>query len=222
MKTHIKTKKGIPAILIGLVLLALALTLGVYNLYGEWRALQAVRETMRYLEYYLVDSVMHEDSEDIKTRAGKSMDANPDVKTSWDRKQERAEKDMPAVTVEDRDYIGIIAIPGYELELPVISEWSYSALKSAPCRYAGSAYAGDLVIAGHNYRAHFACLPELKEGEQVVFTDMEGNVFIYEVTGQEILNAEAVEEVKRGDWDLTLFTCTGDGSRRIVVRCRLL
>lgn len=47
--------------------------------------------------------------------------------------------------------------------------------------------------AGHNYRAHFGRLRSLSPGAQVKFTDMEGNGFIYEVAGIEILEPDAVE-----------------------------
>lgn len=33
--------------------------------------------------------------------------------------------EMPVKTIEGVDYIGILTIPALELELPVISEWSY-------------------------------------------------------------------------------------------------
>ena len=59
--------------------------------------------------------------------------------------------------------------------------WSYPKLKIAPCRYSGSAYTGNLVIAAHNYRTHFGLLESLAPGAQVKFTDVEGNVFSYEI-----------------------------------------
>ena len=66
--------------------------------------------------------------------------------------------DMPEYTLKslgDVACIGILEIPALDLELPVISSWSYSSLRLAPCRYSGSAYKGDLVIAAHNYQSHF-------------------------------------------------------------------
>lgn len=66
--------------------------------------------------------------------------------------------EMAATEIEGEDYIGILEIPSLEIVLPVMAEWSDSNLKIAPCRYHGSAYSGDLVIAGHNYRTHFGAL----------------------------------------------------------------
>ena len=51
---------------------------------------------------------------------------------------------------------------------------------------------------------------------------MAGIVFHYEVAAVEVLKSTAVEEMKAGDWDLTLFTCTYGGKSRCALRCRLI
>jgi sortase A len=127
--------------------------------------------------------------------------------------------DMPQEQIDDQDYIGRLEIPTLDLELPIISEWSYKSLKIAPCRYSGSAYDGNFVILAHNYSSHFGRLMELSIGDEITFTDMDGNIFTYEVTEKEILQPEDVEEMESGDWDLTLFTCTVGGKSRVTVRC---
>ena len=102
-----------------------------------------------------------------------------------------------------------------------MSQWSYAGLKIAPCRYAGSAYRNDLVIAAHNYYSHFGYLRDLSQGDPVVFTDVDGNAFRYEVFEIETLSSTSVAEMTGGDWDLTLFTYTIGGKKRITVRCTL-
>ena len=129
------------------------------------------------------------------------------------------EMDMPEENVDGQKYIGVLRIPDLSLELPVISNWSYPNLKNAPCRYAGSAYMNNMVIAAHNYNSHFGHLKDLSPGDEVTFTDVDGNVFQYEVSAIEILSPLAVEEMTNGDWDLTLFTCTVSGQSRVTVRC---
>ena len=108
-----------------------------------------------------------------------------------------------------------------QMELPVMSEWSYPKLKIAPCRYKGSAYTHNLIIAGHNYRKHFSPIKSLEPGERIVFTDAEGNQFFYQVDTVEILKKTAVEQMEAGEWDLTLFTCTYGGQTRFTLRCIL-
>ena len=68
-----------------------------------------------------------------------------------------------------------------------------------------------LILCGHNYRSHFGKLKKLREGDEVSFTDMDGNVFLYEVALVETLMPTAIEEMESGGWALTMFTCTIGG-----------
>jgi len=131
--------------------------------------------------------------------------------------------DMPAVEIDGHRYIGRLEFPALELELPVMESWSYPNLKISPCRYSGSAYLGNLVIAAHNYRSHFSPVKQLPVGEEVYFTDMDGNVFHYEIAATEILEPTEIEKMIHGDdWDMTLFTCTYGGRTRFALRCKLI
>ena len=55
--------------------------------------------------------------------------------------------------------------------------------------------------------------------DEVVFTDIDGNIFRYQVVKKEVLKSTAIEEMEAGEWDLTLFTCTVGGASRMTVRC---
>ena len=127
--------------------------------------------------------------------------------------------EMPVKTIDGLEIVGILRIPALELELPIISQWSYPDLQTAPCRYSGSAYLNNLILCGHNYSSHFGNLKELREGDIITFTDMDGNLFTYEMAERETLMPTSVEEMTGGDWDLTLFTCTVGGKSRVTVRC---
>ena len=105
-----------------------------------------------------------------------------------------------------------------ELELPVISQWDYPALKVAPCRYSGSLYQDNLIICAHNYASHFGKLKELQPGDTVLFTDMDEHVVTFQVVERETLNPMDAEGMEAGDWDLTLFTCTIGGQTRVTIR----
>lgn len=130
--------------------------------------------------------------------------------------------DMPSVKVNDEKYIGVLTIPDLDLELPVMKEWSYPNLKKAPCRYTGTAYKDNLIICAHNYNTHFGRLKNLKQGARISLVDTDGNVFSYQVTETEILKPNDIWEMKNGEWDLTLFTCTIGGATRVTVRCQRL
>lgn len=126
---------------------------------------------------------------------------------------------MTEVEIDGYAYVGYLSIPALELELPVMSEWDYTRLKTAPCRYAGSTKTDDLVICAHNYTRHFGPIRNLTPGDTVIFTDMDGVVWQYQVTVVDILAPTAIEDMTASGYDLTLFTCTYGGASRVTVRC---
>ena len=191
-------------ILGGLLLIAAALSLTAYNLWENQRATAAAQQAL---------TAMKEQSEPKGTKSTEGLEAaipeyvrNPNM-------------EMPVVEIDGIEYIGTLEIPALELELPVISTWSDALLDCAPCRYVGSAYLDNLIIAGHNYRGHFGALHRLLAGEKIQFTDAAGNQLSYVAPRVEELPGSALEEMEAGDWDLTLFTCTLSRTSRITVRC---
>ena len=127
---------------------------------------------------------------------------------------------MTEVEIDGYAYVGYLSIPAINLEVPVMSEWDYTRLKIAPCRYAGSAGTGNLVICAHNYTRHFGPIRNLVSGDLVYFTDMDGVIWKYEVVLADLLSSAEVEDMTAGDYALTLFTCTYSGQSRVTVRCK--
>ena len=114
------SKRASLLIKIGLLLTAAALCLAAYNLYEGVKAGNAAADAAAKIDAFIEES-------------GEACVFDPDM-------------EMPTVQLDGYEYIGILRIQALSLELPVMSEWSYSALKIAPCRYAGSAYSDDLVF----------------------------------------------------------------------------
>lgn len=127
--------------------------------------------------------------------------------------------DMPVVDVDGHSFIGTVEIPSLGLLLPVQNEWDSMDARYAVCRYKGSVYDNNLIIAGHNYTEHFGTLKELSTGDDVIVTDMNGRSFYFKVSNIETLSGSDVDEMEAGEWDLTLFTCTIGGANRVTVRC---
>ena len=189
-----KANRGAVWINAGLLLIAAALFLSAYN----ERESHEARDSARQVIAQLCDA--------LPTEAGEPTTL-PDVR-----------REMPVKTINGRDYIGVLSIPSLELELPVISQWDYPALKVAPCRYSGSLYQDNLIICAHNYASHFGKLKELQPGDIVLFTDMDEHVVTFQMVERETLNPMDAEGMEAGDWDLTLFTCTIDGQTRVTIR----
>lgn len=194
MKVKARRRFGLALIITGLILISSAVGLVLYNLYTDSKASEGIDQILSQL----TDSSEQSEQPDY-------ID-NPDM-------------EMPIKTIDNNDYIGKISFPRLELELPVISEWSYPNLRVAPCRYSGSVYLDNMVIAGHNYSSFFGPLRNMEIGDEVIFTDSDGNVFKYEVSDIQVLRPTAVENMITGDWDLTIFTCTIGGRTRLALRC---
>ena len=187
----------------GLLLLAAALLLAGGNFLEADRAALASEQVLQQME---PPAPAEADPPEEPEEVVPAYVLNPDM-------------EMPETEVDGHRYIGVLEISSLELSLPVMNEWSYPRLKLAPCRYSGSAYTGNLVIAAHNYRTHFGPIKNLTVGAQVTFTDVKGRRFSYEVSAVETIEATSVEDAVSNAWDLTLITCTPGGQARVAVRC---
>lgn len=152
--------------IIGALLIAAAIALSVYNLWTAHRAAASSYETLR------------------------SIDLSNALTPQW-----YTERDMPVVTVDGVDYIGVLTIPDLDLQLPVAADWSYDQLLSSPCRYTGNYFMNDMVVCAHNYQAHFGGLISCDLGLDVYFQSVEGYVFKYKVSDRKTIQPESVLEM---------------------------
>lgn len=194
---------GTVFIVIGAILIVLCCTLMLYNAKEDLDAENAAKMQLPVLQ-----QVIEERVGDITDDNTTDVDA-PHIHSSV----------MSVADIDGYDYIGYLSFPTLDLELPVIDRWDKARLKIAPCLYYGSLYTEDLVIAGHNYTSSFGQLKNLSIGDEIVFTDMDGLVHTYEVDDIEILDPTDVTEMVASGWNLSLYTCTYDGSQRLTVRC---
>lgn len=213
-----RKQEGLLLITIGLLLIAAALFLVSYNLYDELRAEQSARQAVTQLDAYLPAEAAPEAPSDS---TGDQEPLVSDERTAIPDYVLSPNMEMPVETINGIDFTGVLRIPALELELPIISEWNYPNLKTAPCRYSGSAYLNNLIICGHNYTSHFGTLKNLWEGDIATFTDMDGNVFTYKMVERETLLPTSIDAMESGEWDLTLFTCTVGGQSRVTIRFEL-
>ena len=197
-----KGKKGAVLVALGVLLLLSAAGLSAFNVWDADRAGEAAQTVLKDLDQQI--PVLEE--LDLPEELIPDYLLNPKM-------------DMPTQEVDGYQYIGRIDIPALEISLPVMDSWSYPQLKIAPCRYRGSAYLDNLILAAHNYTRHFGGIHTLVPGDAVVFTDTDGNIFPYTVADLEQLEPTDIKEMEAGDWDLTLFTCTVGGQYRVTVRC---
>lgn len=217
MRAESKNKFGIALIIIGAILILSAICLVGYNYYESYRAGEASAEVLpsvkEYIENARADGVLP------TVKPTPDPDADPDGDTTENAPVGEPTNSMTDVSFNGYDFIGMLSIPSLGLELPVMSDWSYSKLKLAPCRYYGSVHTNDLVIAAHNYATHFGYLKNLKASDIVIFTDMNGIEYAYEVVCIDMLRPNDISGMINGVYDLSLYTCTQDGNTRVTARC---
>lgn len=188
-----------------LVLLGVLLLLGAAGLYGynQWVDYQAGVES----ETAVLTLVEEIQSREVVIQEVSQAEEGP------------SEAQLKVAELDGAYYMGVLTIPSLGKILPIQSDWSMSQLKRSPCRYSGSIAEGELVIAGHNYKKHFSGLATLKQGDSIVFTDLEGNQIFYEVREIYTVAATDINGMVNSGYDLSLFTCNYGGKARVTVRC---
>jgi sortase A len=200
---------------LGCLLLTAAVGLSAYNI---WDGRRAGQESARVLGELMTRI------ETIPARVAQAEEAEiPAVEApqAADPMYMMQFREMATEVIDGYSYIGVLEIPSLGISLPVMENWDYDRLRVAPCRYQGSVYTDNLVIAGHNYAQHFSPIKWIKEDTDVYFATADGEIFHYVVDSVETLRPAQVEDlVDAWDWDLTMFTCTTGGNARCAVRCR--
>lgn len=186
-------------IIIGTVSILIALSLIIWNKYTDHNGKKSSEKALLSLK----NEISNSDNSKLYTEFS---DNDLDKEVSLD--------------LDGNKYIGIISIPKINLELPVLSSWSYANLDIAPCRYSGTVSDKNLVIAAHNYVSFFDKIDSLNSGDEIIFTECSGNIHRYEVSYSELINGGNVSAMEENSeqWDLTLFTCTWSGWDRVTVR----
>ena len=198
---------GTICVSLGVICLLSAGALALYNGYEASKA-----------ETYSAD-ILESLKEEIKKAQAEKNGTEETYEPQYSYTSDATSHEMKTVTADGDECIGSIEIPVLDLELPVLTPWSYAKLKKAPCHYYGSCYEENFVIAGHNFYPHFGRLTELIPGDAVIFTDVTGKEHRYRVVLLETLPAEATEEMITSGFDLSLYTCTLGGESRVTVRC---
>ena len=153
-------KLGKIFIILGLVLIKISLTLLIVNYYQDYTSGKKSSEALTIFK----DNLEKEIKEESNLEIG-----------------EYENKEMEVTNINGIDYLGSLTIPNINLELPIISEYDTHKLNVAPCRYYGSIYTNDLIICGHSYKTHFKELINLNQGNIIIFTDVHGKKYYYEV-----------------------------------------
>lgn len=117
-----------------------------------------------------------------------------------------------------------LRIPAIDLQAPVLSEPTKEYLNIALTQIKRNQVPGmgNFTIAGHNSSVkgrHFNRLDELVIGDEINLVDGE-DIYTYQVESIEIVTPQNVDILydQPNKNEITLVTCTSDGTKRLVVR----
>ena len=117
--------------------------------------------------------------------------------------EERRENTMSTLSVDGVDFIGILELPRYGSALPVRGDWG--SITKSPCRFSGSFYDGTLQIGATTQKGQYDFYRALSVGDSVVFIDVEGNRYTFQVAAMRYENHIDQATLQKEAGALTLF-----------------
>ena len=130
----------------------------------------------------------------------------------------QADNRMPVLSIDGKDFVALIEFPAYNAELPVCNDWGEP--NRYPCRFAGSAYDGTLVIGSTDGFGQMAFAEMLSVGDRVHLTDMTGSRYVYHITDIQISANANREMLCNGEGELTLFVKSAMDFDYRIIRCK--
>lgn len=206
-----RQKRGCILMLLGLTLILCAVGIHLAEQQQDNRAGESAHILLQQLEMSRAEVVLPESGEGIPTDGDLSM-----LEDGMDTRP--AITKMPEKSFYGYAMIGTIRVASVGIRLPVLSQWSYSLLDVAPCRYSGSVPGGDMIVMGHNYKSHFSPLHYVKEDAEVEFENVNGILSRYRVAEIVVVH-KSEKDALESDYPLTLFTCMPNGRDRLLIRC---
>ncbi len=182
--------------LVGVVLIVLSLVAIVVSEIAERKAEENVKIIASKLHSLMPDAV----------------DGAPD---------DRSNKIMPVLSVENKDYIGLLELNSLDITLPIGEKWDLSEISHYPCKYMGSMYDSSLIIGGSDNSGQFDFLKTISNGDTLSVTDVTGLRFNYVVTDIRKTKDVSTEGLTSKKADLVLFARNAYSFDYTVVRCDL-
>lgn len=126
---------------------------------------------------------------------------------------------LETVNLSGYEVTGILQIPGLNRSWPIIASGDAATAK-IPSIYGGNPASGNLVIADSANNQQFARLKDLPDGSKVVFTDISGREYRYQLATVETVPSKKQSAISRHRerWDAAIFTPNFSGRGQIVTR----
>lgn len=127
---------------------------------------------------------------------------------------------LETVNLSGYEVTGILQIPDLNRSWPIIASGDPAATAKIPSIYGGNPASGNLVIADSPDNQQFARLKDLPDGSEVVFTDISGREYRYQIATVETVPSKKQAAISRHRerWDAAIFTPNFSGRNQIVTR----
>ena len=127
---------------------------------------------------------------------------------------------LETVNLSGYEVTGILQIPDLNRSWPIIASGDAAATAKIPSIYGGNPASGDLVIADGADNQQFSGLKDLPDGSEVVFTDISGHEYRYQLATVETVPSSKLSAIARHRerWDAAIITPNFSGRSQIVIR----
>lgn len=127
---------------------------------------------------------------------------------------------LETVNLSEYEVTGILQIPDLNRSWPIIASGDPVAAAKIPSIYGGNPASGNLVIADSADNRQFASLKDLPDGSEVVFTDISGHEYRYQIATVETVPSSKLSAISRHRerWDAAIITPNFSGRSQIVTR----
>lgn len=127
---------------------------------------------------------------------------------------------LETVNLSGYEVTGILQIADLNRSWPIIAGGDPVATAKIPSIYGGKPASGNLVITDSADNRQFASLKDLPDGSEVIFTDISGHEYRYQIATVETVPSSKVAAISRHRerWDAAIITPNFSGRGQIVTR----
>ncbi|MDU1051574.1 MAG: sortase [Varibaculum cambriense] len=127
---------------------------------------------------------------------------------------------LETVNLSGYEVTGILQIADLNQSWPIIASGDAAKTAKIPSIYGGNPASGDLVIADGADNQQFSGLKDLPDGSKVIFTDISGREYRYQLATVETVSSGKLSAISRHRerWDAAIITPNFSGRSQIVTR----
>lgn len=209
----------------------------------QLEAEEDIRNTKEKVE---VQEIEEENQEYVKIEVGNNFEKDNRIEIEEEKKHAEDNKNEITIELEEKkqsekletsvltEYkgfttVGKIEIPQTRVDIPILNQVTVEGMKNAPCLLYSTGELnqnGNNLIVGHNFRngTIFSNNKNLKLGDKIYVTTLDGNRVEYTIYNKFITTAEDVSYIKRdtnNKPEITLSCCTDDDEYRIIILAKI-